>query len=127
MKFLLDVGISPRLGELLTHHGHQYRYMPSFYSPKTDDIDILKIAIENQETIITHDLDFGSLLAFSGDNRPSTILFRIHNIVPQLFYKLIIDNWTTIEQPLIEGALVVIETHSVRIRKLPLTQFGIRK
>lgn len=126
MKFLLDVGISPRLGELLIQKGHSYRHMPNFYSPKTDDSDILKIAVENQEVIITHDLDFGALLAFSGDNRPSTILFRIHNIVPQLFYDLIVDNWTTIEQPLHEGALVIIETHSVRIRKLPLIKYNIR-
>jgi predicted nuclease of predicted toxin-antitoxin system len=127
MKFLLDVGISPRLGMLLTQQGHSYRHLPNHYSPKTDDSDILEIAIENQEVIITHDLDFGALLAFSGDSLPSTILFRIHDIIPQLFYTLIVDNWLTIEQPLNEGALVIIETHSVRIRKLPLTRFTVRE
>jgi predicted nuclease of predicted toxin-antitoxin system len=126
MKFLLDVGISPRLGELLMQQAHSYRHLPNHYSPKTNDVDILQIAIDNQEVIITHDLDFGALLAFSGNNQPSTILFRIHDIVPQLFHNLIINNWQTIEEPLIEGALVVIETHSVRIRKLPLTKFVIR-
>ena len=127
MKFLLDVGISPRLGALLTAQGHRYRHLPNHYSPKTNDSEILQIAIDNQEVIITHDLDFGALLAFSNDNRPSTILFRIHDIVPQLFYNLIVDNWEIIEQPLIEGALIVIETHSVRIRKLSLTKFTIRE
>ena len=120
MKFLLDVGISPQLGKRLTADGHTYRHLPNHYSSKTTDSGILDIAIDNQEVIITHDLDFGTLLAFSQQNRPSVILFRIHHIEPELFYKLISDNWKTIEEPLSTGALVIIETHSIRIRRLPI-------
>ena len=46
MKFLLDVGISLRLGVLLTAQGHSYRHLPNYYSPKTNDSDILQIAID---------------------------------------------------------------------------------
>ena len=120
MKFLLDVGISPRLGKMLEAREHSYRYLSDYYSGKTTDADILEIAIENDEIVITHDLDFGSLLAFSRKNRPSVILFRIHHIQPELFYSLIMDNWSTIEQPLLEGSLVIIESNSIRIRPLPI-------
>jgi predicted nuclease of predicted toxin-antitoxin system len=122
MKFLFDVGISPRLGKLLMTQGHSFRYLPNHYSNKTPDFDILEIAIENDEVIITHDLDFGTLLAFSGQNSPSVILFRIHHIEPVLFYKLILDNWDTIEQPLESGSLVIIELNSIRIRPLPISK-----
>jgi predicted nuclease of predicted toxin-antitoxin system len=120
MKFLLDVGISPRLGKLLTANNHTYRYLPDFYSNKTSDADILEIAIENQEVVITHDLDFGSLLAFSRKSQPSVILFRIHHIDPELFYNLISENWDTIEDPLSKGSLVIIETDTIRMRYLPI-------
>lgn len=120
MKFLLDVGISPRLGELLSNDGHTYRFLPNFYSSKTADTDILQIAIENNEVIIAHDLDFGNLLAFSEQNRPSVILFRIHQIEPNLFYQLISQNWEKMEVPLKNGAFIVIEVHSIRIRQLPI-------
>ena len=119
MKFLFDVGISPRLGKLLMADGHSYRYLPDFYSNKSSDTEIIKIAIENEEVIITHDLDFGFLLAFLGQNRPSVILFRIHHIEPHLFHKLISDYWNTIEEPLLTGSLVIIEKNSIRIRRLP--------
>jgi predicted nuclease of predicted toxin-antitoxin system len=120
MKFLLDVGISPRLGKLLTLNSHSYRYLPDFYSNKTSDADILEIAIQNQEVIITHDLDFGSLLAFSRKNQPSVILFRIHHIDPELFYNLISENWQRIEEPLLNGSLVIIEAETIRVRYLPI-------
>ena len=125
MKFLFDVGISPRLGKLLMTNGHSYRYLPDFYSNKTSDVGIMEIAIENEEVIITHDLDFGTLLAFSGQTRPSVIMFRIHHIEPKLFYRLILENWDKIEEPLENGSLVIIETNSIRIRRLPLSKRGI--
>lgn len=41
MKFLLDVGISPKLGKLLQADGHTFRYVPHHYSNKLPDSDIL--------------------------------------------------------------------------------------
>ena len=83
---------------------------------------ILKIAKENDEVMITHDLDFGELLAFNKDNKPSVILFRIHNINASLFYFIIQQNWDTIEPHLLNGALIVIEAQNIRIRKLPISK-----
>ena len=68
-------------------NGHSYRYLPDFYSNKSSDTEIIKIAIENEEVIITHDLDFGFLLAFLGQNRPSVILFRIHHTTPSPMHR----------------------------------------
>lgn len=93
MKFLLDVGISPALGRLLESNGHTFRYVPDHYSNRSSDKEILEIARQNDETIITHDLDFGTNLAFSGHDKPSVILFRIHHINAELFFKLISENW----------------------------------
>lgn len=120
MKFLLDVGISPKLGKMLEADGHEFRYVPHHYSNQISDSDILKIAHQNGETIITHDLDFGKLLAFSDRNKPSVILFRIHQINAEIFYKLLRESWGFIAEPLNRGAFVVIEEKSVRIRELPI-------
>ncbi len=120
MKFLLDVGISPRLGILLEEIGHSFRFVPNHYSNKLPDAEILEVARQNGEVIIAHDLDFGTQLAFSGASTPSVIIFRIHHINPKIFLQLILACWSTIEVPLTEGALVVIEKTSVRIRFLPV-------
>ncbi len=120
MKFLLDVGITPALGRLLESEGHTFRYLPEHYSNKTADIKIIVIALENGEVIITHDLDFGTLLSFSGQSKPSVILFRIHKVNAEVFFQLIKTNWNSIKTPLEIGALVVISLISIRIRQLPI-------
>lgn len=120
MNFLLDVGISPRLGALLELDGHAFRYVPQHFSNRLSDSEILEIARHADEVIITHDLDFGKLLAFSGHTVPSVILFRIHHINADIFYSLLKALWPEIEEPLKRGAFVVVEEHAVRIRVLPM-------
>ena len=62
MKFVLDVNISPLLGDYLSKDGHQYRLASSFQSGSLSDSAIIELAIKSDEIIITHDLDFGKLL-----------------------------------------------------------------
>lgn len=121
MKFLLDVHLGASLSNLLENDGHSCRLVTEAGDPRMDDTEILELARENDEVILTHDLDFGTLLAFSKYNKPSVIIFRIEKINSRIFYQLIADNWETIEGPLSQGAIVIIEPHSVRIRSLPIT------
>lgn len=120
MKFLLDVGITPKLGLLLEADGHSFRYVPDHYSNKTSDADILELARQNEEVVITHDLDFGAQLAFSAQPLPSVILFRIHHVDENRFYHFISKHWSLIEMPLERGALVIFEAAAIRIRELPI-------
>ena len=120
MKFLLDVGISPELGRLLESIGHSFRFVPDHYSSKSSDAEILNIAAENGEVVITHDLDFGMLLAFSRQAMPSVVLFRIHKISPSRFFALMTANWSVIDWPLQEGSFVVFDENGLRIRRLPI-------
>ena len=120
MNFLLDVGISPRLGRLLETEGHTFRYVPDHYPNTLADSRILEEARLHNEVVITHDLDFGTHLAFSGKQFPSVILFRIHHISAQVFYEIIRKNWVALEDPLLAGSLIIIEQSAIRIRKLPI-------
>jgi predicted nuclease of predicted toxin-antitoxin system len=120
MKFLLDVGITPQLGQLLESDGHIFRYVPHCYSTRISDAEIMAVAHEHGEVVITHDLDFGTLLAFSHAPSPSVILFRLHQINADIFYRRICQHWGDIHGPLQQGALVVIELYGVRIRRLPI-------
>ena len=118
MKFLLDVGISPRLGDLLVKEGHGFRYVPDHFPNSISDKEILEIASASNEVVITHDTDFGQLLAFSGASSPSVVLFRIHHIRPKIFFDLIVQNWGQIEPHLSQGAIVIFDESNLRIRRL---------
>jgi predicted nuclease of predicted toxin-antitoxin system len=120
MNFLLDVHLSKGLARMLEADGHVCRLVVEVGNPKMDDLDILRLALENGEVIHTHDLDFGTLLAFSKESKPSVVIFRIEKINNKIFYQLLSDYWETIEEPLIKGAIVIIEPTAVRIRDLPI-------
>jgi len=120
MDFLLNVNMTPSLMPLLTTDGHNCRHVVSIGKGAASDHEIVDIANLNHEVIITHDLDYGTILAFSGQNKPSVIIFRIHNVGPLIFYNLIRNNWDKIENPLTEGAIVIFEPATVWVHRLPI-------
>ena len=100
---------------------HECRHVGDIGMAQATDITIMEEARRNKEVIITHDLDYGHLLAFSGETAPSVIILRLRNIYPSRLFTLIKGAWTEIEQPLLEGAIVVLEDAATRIRRLPIT------
>lgn len=89
---------------------------------RASDMAIMEEARTNQETIVTHDLDYGHLLAFSGERTPSVIIFRLRNTHPDNLFARIVSTWSDIERPLIEGAIILLEDTALRIRRLPITR-----
>lgn len=120
MKFLLDMNLRREMRTALNLLGHDCRHVGDIRMSRASDVAIILEARSNQEVIITHDLDFGHLLAFSGDSSPSVIIFRTRNAEYTTMITRIVDSWAEISEPLASGAIVTIEDHSVRIRPLPI-------
>jgi len=118
MDFLLDVNMTPSLISLLEKDGHNCRHAVSLGMGRSSDEEIVDFARKSGEVIITHDLDFGTIMVFSGESKPSVIIFRIHHISPLVFFNLIKLNWSKIEESLNQGAIVIFEESNVRIRHL---------
>ena len=120
MKFLLNMNMSRELGKLLANQGHEYRHVGDIGLARAEDIDIVAEAKEKQEIILTHDLDYGNLLAFSGETVPSVIIFRVRNTQPKNMFIRLINTWPEIHLSLIKGAIVILEDATLRIRELPI-------
>jgi predicted nuclease of predicted toxin-antitoxin system len=120
MKFLLNMNMSRELGKLLISQGHEYRHVGDIGLARAEDIDIVAEAKEKQEIILTHDLDYGNLLAFSGESVPSVIIFRVRNTQPKNMFIRLMDTWPKIQLSLIKGAMVILEEATLRIRELPI-------
>jgi predicted nuclease of predicted toxin-antitoxin system len=75
---------------------------------------------------LTHDLDFGELIAASGANIPSVIIFRLRNMNPRNVNRFIKGIITEHREALEKGAIVSVTEGQVRIRLLPLNAPRIR-
>jgi predicted nuclease of predicted toxin-antitoxin system len=89
MKFLLDENIPPSLALLLKNEGHEARHVVEIGYNHTPDFKISAFAAETGEIILTHDTDFGTILALHGGNRPSVILFRLQVTRTQDFMNIL--------------------------------------
>jgi len=89
MKFLLNMNLPRSIGRQLKTLGHSYRHVRDIGKSKASDLEIVIEAKSNKEVIITHDLDYGHLLTFSGEKEPSVIIFRLRNSHPDNLCKSI--------------------------------------
>ncbi len=120
MKFLLDENMPPSLAGLLQSIGHEARHVIEIGYNNTPDFKITEFAAASGEVIITHDTDFGTILALTGKNRPSVILFRWQAITAQSVLQFISKHLPQLEENLSKGALIVVDEHKIRVRNLPL-------
>lgn len=120
MKFLADMGISPRVVSALRERGHEAVHLQEQRLGTLPDSVILEKARAEGRILLTHDLDFGELLAASGGKLPSVIIFRLNdmraeNVNVHLFG--ILDKQS---EALEKGVICSVTERKVRIRELPI-------
>jgi len=120
VKFLLNMNLPRELGRQLASLGHACRHAGDIGLARAEDSAIVVEARRAQETVLTHDLDYGNLLAFSGEAGPSVVIYRLENTLTLNLLQRLVGVWSQFDSPLQEGAIVVIEDASVRIRRLPI-------
>lgn len=76
MKFLADMGISPKTITFLNAIEHDATHLHAQKLDTLSDSKILEKSLSEGRILLTHDLDFGELVARSGGRLPSVIIFR---------------------------------------------------
>jgi predicted nuclease of predicted toxin-antitoxin system len=122
MRFLADMGVAMRIVEWLRSQGHDVRHLREERLQRMTDSDIFLKAATESRILLTFDLDFGEILALSGERRVSVVLFRLHNTrTPHVIERLklaLAQSKTVLET----GSILVIEENRMRTRRLPLQE-----
>lgn len=120
MRILVDMNLSPRWVTALETAGIEARHWSAVGAPGATDEDILSWTAANGFVLLTHDLDFGAILACSGANIPSVIQIRTEDLRPDFLAGRVASMLPQLAQALTDGALVTIEPARERVRILPL-------
>ena len=120
MKLLADMGISLRTVAWLRDAGYEAVHLREEGLQTLPDDEILVKARVEGRIVLTLDLDFGQLLAMSGESLPSVILFRLGNEN----YSMINERLATVlhqcAADLEAGAIVSVSDEAFRVRRLPI-------
>jgi predicted nuclease of predicted toxin-antitoxin system len=120
VRFLLDMGISPKTAVFLIQSGHEASHLVSEGLERLPDPEILGKARRENAVLLTHDLDFADLLAASGDDLPSVIIFRLRSMRPQIVNRYLEMILSQHEERLRQGVILSVTDASIRSRALPL-------
>ena len=75
MRFLADMGVAQRIVEWLRAEGHNAVHLRDEGLQRTPNGEIFDKAATEGRIVLTFDLDFGEIVALSGGQRASVILF----------------------------------------------------
>lgn len=120
MKLLIDMNLSPKWVFVLEDAGWEAVHWFHVGRPDAPDYEILGYARAGGYVILTHDLDFGALLAATKADCPSVIQIRTQDVTPEHLGRLVVSVLRQFEKHLEDGALVIIDKKKLRARILPL-------
>ncbi len=119
MKFLLDMGLGRTTALYLRTAGHDAVHLRDEGLQRLSDQGIVAKAIHEGRVILTHDLDFGRIVALSGNQYPSVITFRLDDMRSRQVNRFLQDVLDRFAGDLEDGALISVTEQSVRLRRLP--------
>lgn len=124
MKVLIDMNLSPRWVRFLSEAGFDTVHWSAVGRYDAPDVEIMEYAASHEYIVLTHDLDFGAILAATQGNKPSVIQVRASDISPTAIARQVISALHQMRVELFEGALLSIDLHRTRLRLLPLGRKG---
>lgn len=120
MKLLVDMNLSPRWVRALTDAGFEAAHWSSLGANSAPDLEIMTYAGVNDFVVLTHDLDFGAILAATHGEKPSVVQIRAENVSPDVIGEQVIVALRQMATELEDGALLTVDPNRTRLRVLPL-------
>ena len=120
MRFLADMGISPRSVAFLRDRGVEAVHLHELGLDRMSDAEVIKKARREGYVVLTHDLDFAELIALSGAELPSVVIFRLRDMRPDNVNRYLEVLVTEHQRALNQGAIFSVSEGRIRVRMLPM-------
>ena len=113
------MNLSPTWVDFLEAEGFEVVHWSFVGDPCATDTTLMAWAVANGCVVLTHDLDFGVLLALTHAVAPSVVQVRVQDPSPQSVGHDLIRVLRLREDLLKSGALLTIDKNKDRVRLLP--------
>jgi predicted nuclease of predicted toxin-antitoxin system len=120
MRLLVDMNLSPRWVTTFEQAGLEAVHWSMLGLADASDKAIMAYARTEHYVVLTHDLDFGTILAASGGDKPSVIQIRADDVRPDAIGRQVIAAVRQMQAELLSGALLSVDPVRFRLRLLPL-------
>lgn len=120
MRFLADAGVAQRVVDWLRAEGHDILHLRDRGLQRLPDREVFELASAEGRILITFDLDFGEIVAFSGGRVVSVVLLRLRDTRSSHVTERLRSVLERSARQLDQGAVVVVEESRHRVRRLPL-------
>ncbi len=120
MKFLADMGLGRSTVAFLRAQGHDAVHLREQGLQQLEDDEIVEKARAEGRVILTHDLDFGRIIAVGRASVPSVITFRLNDMRPAQVNRYLAEVLARFAERLEAGALVSVNERGIRVRSLPI-------
>jgi predicted nuclease of predicted toxin-antitoxin system len=120
VNFLVDMSLPPSWVGALQDAGWTAIHWSKVGRGAADDAEIMEYAARHGQIVLTHDLDFGTLLALTGASGPSVVQLRSPGVLPRQIGTITVAAIRQFEPELSRGALLTVDVQSARVRILPI-------
>jgi predicted nuclease of predicted toxin-antitoxin system len=114
------MNLSPRWREALRVSDLEATHWSEVGAATAADIEIMSYAHVHGFVVLTHDLDFGAILAATKGRGPSVIQLRADDTSPESNLATLTAAVRRCEPELETGALLTVDVERVRLTLLPL-------
>ena len=120
MRILADMPISPRTVDFLKGLGHEVVHAADLGLARAPDEEIVERAKADGMSILTEDLDFGAILAVTGEMEPGVIILRLGNWTREQIENRLRTVLGELPEESFRNSIATVERHRVRFRRLPI-------
>ncbi|MBS1800973.1 MAG: DUF5615 family PIN-like protein [Acidobacteria bacterium] len=120
MKLLVDMNLSPRWVEFLASQEFEAVHWSAVGRADAADTELMSYAAANDLIVLTHDLDFSTILAATHGEKPSVVQIRANDLRPETIGASVAGALHQMAAELADGALLTIDPQRTRVRLLPL-------
>jgi predicted nuclease of predicted toxin-antitoxin system len=120
VRLLVDMNLSPAWVTYLAAAGHEAEHWATIGPTGAADSTLMAYARERGSVVLTHDLDFGAILAATGGRKPSVVQIRADRLSPTMIGPQVVSALRQLEPELAAGALLSVDPGRTRVSLLPL-------